>query len=384
MDIIQKRDQMALTDGLTYLNHASVGPLPKESLKTINKENLVQAEVGERKIDYEAIDKLWGELRDRIANLLRGKKDGVTITTNTASGLHVVADTIQSNITTKSNFVIPESEFVTNSYCWQQLANRYHIELRTVPLSGKDQIISLENWEKQIDDNTVLVAVSHVQFSTGFRSELQAISSIAHQHDSYMVVDAIQGLGVVPFDVQKSNVDFVAAAGYKWLLSPYGTGLLYCKPEILEDMESILVGWFSTPRYKTLIHNTFQPWKDARKFQQSMINPAYNAFSESLKLILEWEPQQTYNHVIGLLDHFIDEINDMNGFKVSSSLESEHRSGILSVICDKKIETLRDYLEKENITIAIREKGIRVSPHAYNSIEEIDKLLTALKTWYNL
>lgn len=370
---------MMLEEGLVYLNHASVGPLPIDAKREYDKEINIQATVGEKKIDYEAIEDLWTKLRNNIAKLVNGSKEGVTITTNTGSGLHLVADGLHHKFKKGQNIIIPDIEFVTNSYVWQELAKRYQIELRTIP--SKNNIISLDSWDKTIDDNTILIALSHVQFSNGYRSDLKQISEIAHDHGAYVTVDAIQSLGVVPFDVKYFDVDFVAAAGYKWLLGPYGTGLFYTKPELVEELDSILVGWFSTQNYKELAHQPFKPWKDARKFQQTMINPAMNAFNASLEVILNWEVKKSFEKVIYLQDLLIEEVEKLNDLTIGSSLKKDTRSGILKIDGKFDMKPLVSYLGSQDIIVAYRDRGIRVSPHAYNSKEDIQKLLNSIQNW---
>ena len=374
------KNEMMLDKDLIYLNHASVGPLPVKAKKIYEEGILVQARVGEKKIDYASIELLWENLRNNVARLVRGDKEGVTITTNTASGLHIIADGLQSQYKFgKQNIVIPDIEFVTNSYCWQELAKRYSLELRTV--SSRENRIELKNYEKLIDDNTILVVLSHVQFSNGYRSDLKEIARIAHEHGSFVSIDAIQSLGIVPFDVKDYDVDFVSAAGYKWLLGPYGTGVFYTKPEHVEILDSILVGWFSTPNYKELAHQEFKPWNDARKFQQTMINPAMDALNASLETVLKWDVKRSYEHVISLLDILIDEISQFENFSIGSSLLPNERSGIVKINSSNDLQSAVTYLGTKNITVSYREGGIRVSPHAYNTKEDILRLIGELKTW---
>jgi selenocysteine lyase/cysteine desulfurase len=368
--------EMDLEDGLVYLNNASIGPLPRKSLDMLNEKNLEQARIAEKKIDYRSINQLWDSLRTNVSTLLGGKKEGVTITKSTASALHIVADSLHPRIKKGQNIVMPDSEFVTNSYVWQQLAKRYSLEMRYVPTENNR--IDISSWEKMVDDNTLLCSLSSVQFSSGFRSDLSAIAGIAHDHGALLSVDAIQQLGAVPFDVR--DVDFVSAAGYKWLLGPQGTGLFYVNPEIIEEIDSILVGWFSSMDYSTLGHTPFIPFNDARKFQLSMIDPTYNAFDESLKTILGWGVSETYSWIIKLQDYLIDELSNLDGYSVLSSLEAGERSGIIILKTDEHEEKVK-YLAGKNITVSVRGGGLRVSPHRYNTKEDIDKLVESLKSF---
>ncbi|MHA2504204.1 MAG: aminotransferase class V-fold PLP-dependent enzyme, partial [Candidatus Kariarchaeaceae archaeon] len=243
------KDEMMVDPEITYVNHASIGPLPRATHDIVTRGFSTQARIGERKIDYGEIDELWESITTNTARMLHGNPSGVAITNNTAMGFHIVADGLFSHFSQGSslkgsNVVIPEIEFVTNSYVWQQLAQRFNIEFRTVPtIDGR---LPPEAFEPYIDDRTLLVSLSFVQFSNGFRADLRGISELAHNHGAHVVVDAIQGLGAVPLDVKRTDVDFVAAAGYKWLLGPLGSGIFYGKPELVQDMESLLVGWFSS------------------------------------------------------------------------------------------------------------------------------------------
>jgi selenocysteine lyase/cysteine desulfurase len=111
----------------------------------------------------------------------------------------------------------------------------------------------LEDVEKAVDDKTVAVAVSHVEYANGFRNDLKALSQIAHEHGAYLIVDAIQSAGAIPIDVKKDDVDFLATACYKWLLSPPGAGYLYVKEELIEKFERpLLVGQASNRKFLTL------------------------------------------------------------------------------------------------------------------------------------
>ncbi|MHA2278720.1 MAG: kynureninase/PvdN C-terminal domain-containing protein, partial [Candidatus Kariarchaeaceae archaeon] len=141
------------------------------------------------------------------------------------------------------------------------------------------------------------------------------------------------------------------------------------------------VGWFSTPNYQNLSHNSFVPWNDGRKFQQSMINPVLNAFNESLHQIISWDVEKTYSSIIKLQNRLIDGIQDHSDFHVESSLEPNTRSGIIKIGCTNNAKEIVDYLGKEKITVSYRDGGIRVSPHAYNDFDDIDKLVDVLTSW---
>ncbi len=362
---------MNIGEGVTYLNHASIGPLPKITLEIITKTYNDQSQLGEGSINIDEMLELWNTFRENVATLLHGSKDGVTVTSNTASGLHIVADGLHKRYQEGKNIVITEMEFSTNSYCWQKVTNRYGMDLKIIPT--RNNRLLFEDWENIINDQTVLASLSHVQFSNGFRTDLAEISKLAHDHNALVLVDAIQSLGVVPFDIEKSGVDFVSTGGYKWLLGPYNIGFLYSKPEHLELLDTVLVGWFSSKEFYNMSHNPFNPWDDARRFQQSpMAN--INAFNASVEVILEWDVNKTYDHVIGLNDYLIKKISDTD-LTLSSSLVTGTRSGIIKLNTHVDALKLVNYLKKKKTIIAFRDGGIRISPHRHNTKDDIDILI---------
>ncbi|MHA2249136.1 MAG: aminotransferase class V-fold PLP-dependent enzyme [Candidatus Kariarchaeaceae archaeon] len=370
-------DQMNVDADLAYLNHAAIGPTPKKTLEILQEIYSNQSRAGGAATNFEEFIELWDKVRGNIARLVRCDKEGVAITSNTASALHIVADGLHHYYKEGDNIVITDSEFTTNSYVWQKVANRYKMNLHSVPV--RDNQLLFEDWENLIDNRTSLVSLSHVQFSNGFRSDLEQISKLAHDHGAYVVSDTIQSLGVVPFDFEKSGVDFIASGGYKWLLGPYSIGFFCTKPEHIDVLDTILVGWFSSKEYLKMSHNMYEPWGDARRFQQSpIIN--MRALNASVETILSWDVSKTFSHVKSLHDHLIKEIADLD-FTVSTCLMSENRSGILKIETTGDAKEIVEFLKENQIIVAYRDRGIRIAPHAYNTKEDIDKLVNGLRLW---
>ena len=193
--------------------------------------------------DFFNLEPFINEFNDEATKLINGKQGGVTFTFNTSTGLHIIADGLHSEYSGQKNIVISSTEFASNSYVWQKLCKRYLMELREVPFRNGNYME--QDWERLIDDNTVLVAVSHVQFSTGFRSNLKFLSELCKKHGAYLAVDIIQSAGIVPIDVQRDEVDFVCVAAYKWLTGPFGCGFMYASPDAREKLDSKLLSWFS-------------------------------------------------------------------------------------------------------------------------------------------
>ncbi len=238
--------------------------------------------------------------------------------------------------------------------------------------------ILLDDMEKTIDDKTVAVAISHVEYTNGFRHNLRVLSEIAHEHGAYLIVDAIQSVGAMHVDVRRDDVDFLTAACYKWLLSPSGAGYLYVKEDLIEKLEPPLVGWASVEQK---IFDTADFWdiwnmklsKTASRFEAG--SPSFISFvgaKEAMKLLIGFGVESVTKRIMKLTSHLIDTIKDL-GLELQTPEEQQYRSGIVNFKIRKPQEVaLR--LGAKGIVVSARDHGIRVSPHFYNTEEEIETL----------
>ncbi len=364
-------------EGYTYLNHASIGPMPKSTLKIVSEFSNNHSKMGSNFIAFDQLDVYWERIMSTYSKLINGKPEGITMTSNTASGLHLVADGLNDQYRSGQNIVLTELEFTTNSYMWQKIAKRHSLELRVIPF--RENNFLEEDITRLIDDNTILTTISYVQYSNGYRADLDYIGNLVHDHGGYLCVDAIQGLGVVPLDISNTPIDFLATGGYKWLLGPMGTGFFYTRPEHLDLLDTVLVGWFATPTYHKMSHNEYHPWDDARRFQQSF-NMNHLALENSVSMLMDWGIQNNYNHITSLIDYLVDQI-DVPGITVDSNLEDKHRSGILKINVEKDSVELVNYLKDQGIVVAPRAGAVRISPHAHNTKDEIDYLIYSIEKW---
>jgi len=196
------------------------------------------------------------------------------------------------------------------------------------------------------------------------------------------IVDGIQGVGALELDVRKCGIDVLASGGQKWLLSPFGTGFLYCSPTAREVLFTAFPGWLSAKGMdktgRSVLGHPFELVEDSRRFEIGTLSYQDMAgFRESLRLILAVGVGNIQAHILGLLDELIAELRQLP-VEIRSVLEPAHRSGIVSFGC-RNASVLRQELEKEGIIVAEREGGIRVSPHLYNTSGEIATLCAALR-----
>jgi selenocysteine lyase/cysteine desulfurase len=214
---------------------------------------------------------------------------------------------------------------------------------------------------------------------------LRALSEIAHKHGAYLIVDAIQSAGAIPIDVKRDDVDFLATACYKWLLSPPGAGYLYVKEELIEKFEPPFVGWASV---KPEVFETIDFWdiwslrlsETASRFEVG--SPGFISLmgaAEALKMLLNFDTKNIEERILKLTGHVIEAIKNL-GLEIFTPEEKKYRSGIVLFKIHKPQELVTK-LRQKGIVVSARAHGIRVSPHFYNTEDEIERLIEEVKKW---
>jgi selenocysteine lyase/cysteine desulfurase len=315
--------------------------------------------------------------KEEFGKLVNASVDEVALVGNTSIGINIAA----SALSTKrgSKVVTTDLEYPSATYPFL----RKSLDLKVDFVKNVDGKIHLEDIEKAVDDSTSAVVISQVEYSNGFRHDVRAVSEIAHAHGAYLIVDAIQACGAVGVDVKRDGIDFLATACYKWLLGPLGAGYLYVKRDLIEQLEPPMTGWASADQ---AIFNTTDFW-DNWKMPYALTASRFEAGSpsvvshigarEAIKLLLNQGMENVERRILKITDYLIERLSDA-GFKLQTPLEPRYRSGIVNFEVRNPQKTA-EALKKRNIVISQRANGIRVSPHFYNTEEEIDRLIEAVK-----
>jgi len=371
------RENFPVTKKAIYLNHAAIGPSPNPVSNEVQKWMVHHKSYGDMYFSplnqmYEAID----EDRKKIGNLINAKysEEEIAFTYNTSYGLAAIAEAIDWK--EGDSIILNTLEYTSNSYTYQALAKKNKLKLKVI--NHVDGQLSLEQYKEVLDQSSRLVAISHVQFSNGFRTDLKELSSLVHDTGAEIIVDGIQSLGAVPLDVQNTDIDYLAAGGYKWLLGPLGTGFLYIKKELTENLNPSFIGSMSDAVPMNLSHHNYQPGPAVKRFQASL-GPASYLIAIAAEFLTNVGIENIFKHIIFLNDFIIEFVNDRPSFELNSPVDSlSTRSGIINFSCPNAevIVTKLRKLEKP-IAVSYREGGIRISPHCYNIKSEIQ---TCLKT----
>jgi cysteine desulfurase/selenocysteine lyase len=374
MDNAQKiRAQFPVTKSKVFLNHAAQSPLPVPVVKAMNKYASEFSNSGTASIDRKDDGKAC------FARLVGARAGEIALIENTSVGLNIAANAI--DYPPGSKIVTTDLEYPSVVYPWL----RKSLGLRVQYVKNVDGKILLDDMEKAVDDKTAAVAISHVEYTNGFRNDLRILSEIVHEHGAYLIVDAIQSAGTMQLEVQRDEVDFLMAACYKWLLSPQGAAYLYVRDELIEKLEPPFVGWASVKQETFDTADFYDIWnlnlsKTASRFEVG--SPCVISLvgaTEAMRMLLQFGIENVRKRIMKLTDHLIGAIEDL-GLKLQTPKERQFRSGIVNFKIHRP-QKLVEKLEKKGIIVSARANGIRVSPHFYNTEAEIDKLMKETKRW---
>ena len=363
-----------------FFNHAAVAPLTAAASAALRR-FADQAET----VAY--IDTGWyrdiSALRETIAKLINATKEEVAFVKNTSDGLAIVASGVDWS--RDDRIVTTGVEYPANVYPWMEVARSHGAELVMVPEEdGPDgcRHVPLEKILEAADHpRTRMVTLSHVEYASGQRHDLEKVGALCRAQGSLFCVDAIQSLGVLPVDVKSMHIDYLSAGGHKWLLGPEGTGVFYCRRELLEHTRPPLIGWMNVadPLNYGNYDNTLRG--DARRYEPGSYNVAgLLGLKASVDLLTRIGVQPQANRLRALTDHLIKGITS-KGYRLISPRDGESWSGIVSFVASDPTlhRDIWQHLRQHHRTeIAVRENRLRCSPHFYNTDEQIDRLVERL------
>jgi selenocysteine lyase/cysteine desulfurase len=363
-----------ITERFVYLNHAAVSPPPTTTVAAVEAQLRDVHQNGS--INFRSWISVKERARALLAQLLGAKADQVAFVRNTSDALSTVANGLTWKAT--DNIVTFRREFPSNIYPWLRIRDEFGIEVRMC--EERDGRVDLEELESLVDQNTRLIAISHVQFASGFRSDLERLGGVARRHDALLIVDVIQSLGVVPLGVEAELVDVAAGAGHKWLLTPEGVGYLYLSDRARERIQPTLVGWVSVPDPEDYL-NFEQGWNRGTLAWETGTGPAalIHGFAASLDLLTQQGPANIARYLEELTDYLCDRVRS-KPYEVVSSRAPGEKSQIVCVRHTASLTPMDLYaaLKRQNIITAPRNDRLRIAPHLYNTPAEIDRLVESL------
>jgi len=368
-------EEFPLLKRCAYLNTASEGILPLRSLGAAV--DYLKARRTEGRGGPEGDRLLERGLRSSLAALIGADEDEVALSVNTSFGINLAA--LAAARKPGVNVLLAAGEFPANVYPWLNLRER-GLEIRFV--ERREGPPGRADFEKHMDRKTAAVAISFVDFKNGGRADLAELASLCHANGSVLVVDGTQGVGVVPLEVHDLQIDFLACGGPKWLLSPKGTGFLYCARRAREFIGHPLVGWTrmkgQDPDYYRLLDYRYSPVEDASGLEVGTLPlAAYAAMRESVDLLLALGRDSIWKRVEALRGLIVEGLKRL-AVEVVSPEDPAAGSGIVSFRARDPLALTRA-LEREGIKVSAREGVVRTSVHFYNREEDVERLLAALE-----
>ncbi len=369
-------EEFPLQPDISYLNHAAVSPWPSRTAAAITTFARENEQLGAS--HYPRWLEVEQHLRERLADLIGADSaTDIALLKNTSEALSVVAHGIQWRA--GENIVGIHRDFPSNRIVWESLADQ-QVSFTPVDILTTDQ--PEQALMAACDRHTRLLAVSSVHYATGLRLDLEMLGDFCQQRQILFCVDAIQSLGVIPFDLKRIKADFVAADGHKWMLGPEGLALFYCRPELREQLRLHQFGWHMLESPADFDQLEWQASHTASRFECGSPNMlGIHGLEASLSLLEQFGQQQTLMYTINNILYLIDLLSNIDSIEFISKTDSKDRlSGILSFrVAGMDSQHIYQQLMQRKVVCACRGGGIRFSPHFYTSKEQMNQACQVLE-----
>ncbi|MBI3999497.1 MAG: aminotransferase class V-fold PLP-dependent enzyme [Candidatus Omnitrophica bacterium] len=358
------RRDFPITKRFTYLDHASASPMPRP---------VYEATLRYYKELSGFADFSWNrwiarreEVRQKIAQFIGARPEEITFTSSTSHGMNLTAELIANQGGVLTNLL----EFPATTVPW------IHRGAKLKFIEPEDGVISIDRLKQSLTAKIKTILTSFVQFQNGFRQDLEAVGKI--KGNRFFVVNATQGFGYLPIDVERAKVDFLATNSYKWLMAGYGGGILYMNRKWICKFKPQSAGWRSVPHPEGF-DNRHAPLKqEASRYEYGCPPfPHIFAIGASLDYLSGIGFPQVWSRIESLTEFLIDQLRKYD-FEILSPLNPSFRSGIV-VFRVKNALKLTNQLLARRIYVSARGGGIRVAPHVYNTEADIENLMNVLK-----
>jgi selenocysteine lyase/cysteine desulfurase len=366
------RHRFPILERLTYVNSCSQGAL-SDDVRAAYQAYL--RDWDEQGAPWEYWVERAEAAREAFAKLIAAAPDEVAVTTSLSAGVSALFSGLRFE-GERTSIVISDFEFPTVG----QIAHAQELRGRRVVHvpEAADTTIPLEHFDAAIDERTALVAVTHVCYRNGSRVDVEGVARLAHERGALVLVDAYQAAGAIPIDVRALDVDFLAAGTVKYLLGSAGLAFLYCRSDLVESIRPTSTGWFADEDIFQMDIKDYSPSATARRFEFGT-PPIPNIYAglAGIELVEEIGVAATEEHVRGLTTQLIEGIDDLGGRVVTP--RDPDRRGPLVAVASTDEHALVAALEPDGVVTSSRDGNLRVSFHGYNSTEDVEALLAALR-----
>jgi kynureninase len=373
-DLLRYRAEFPILERTTYMISNSLGAMPRGVYDSVREYCDVWAGRGVRAWE----EQWWGmarEVGDAVGVLMNAPSGSVSVQPNVTSSQAVVASCFDFG-ERRNKVVYSDMNFPSIMYFWE--AQKAH-GARVHMVSTDDGVhVPTERMLDAIDEETLLVPISHVVFRSSFIKDVKAIIEKAHRVGALVVVDAFQSLGSVPLDVQALDADFATGGTLKWLCGGPGTAYLYVRPDLAAKLKPSLTGWFAHENPFAFEIGPNKYGEPPYRFMQGTSNvPGYHAAMPGLKIIREAGVERIRQKSKKMTARLID-LADQRGWKVNAPRDPERRGGTVAIDMPNAQEVCRELLRRDVLVDYRPRAGVRFSPHFYNTMEEIDRAIATV------
>jgi selenocysteine lyase/cysteine desulfurase len=363
------------TADTVYLNNASIGPIPERTRRALDQ--FTAKRTAPHLLPDRDLQGMLQVARELVADLINAEPGEIALAVNTGFGLSLAANAL--DLSPGDIILVSDREFPANMYPWLMQKRRgVEVEVARCTPEGwpdEDYLVS-----RLTDPRIKVLAVSFVQFSNGYRVDLGRLGAACRANGTYLVVDAIQGIGNSVLDVKETPVDILACGGQKYLLSPWGSGFVHVRRELVARLEPAVTGWMAfegTDDFSRLTEYNPTFRSDARRFE--LITLPFQDFygmSESLRMLLELGIRDIAEFTRALHEPVLRWADD-RGIRIASPRDDAHRSAIVCVAPPKPVDAFHA-LKRAHVVCSLREGAIRLAPHCFNTMEEMEKVVEVL------
>jgi selenocysteine lyase/cysteine desulfurase len=376
--IIDYRQEWFEIEDATYLNLAAQSPMPKVAHRA------VQTAIEWKKFPHRITDAAYfdvpNRIRDSIAKLIGGQPEEVALTTGASTGMSAVA----YGLTWKpgDEILTAKGEFPLQYATWKPMEAREGIVMKVI--APRERFLTADDLLAAMTPRTRMVSVSLVRFDNAVLLDAARIAAACHAQGALLLLDVSQACGAIPMNVDALGADFMVCAGYKWLLSPYGTGFFWARNEHTDKMRPGPFYWAAAKgaeNFGSLSFEDPQPVRGARRWDMAETSNYFNfaAMDASVQFVLQLRPETVRAHNRKLIDLLFERL-PKDRCVPASPLDSAYRGpyGCFTARTPERTAELYQKLVKQNIIVSLREGNIRVSPHLYNTEQDIDRLIAAI------
>ncbi|MFL6037650.1 MAG: aminotransferase class V-fold PLP-dependent enzyme [Gaiellaceae bacterium] len=357
------RHRFPIFEQRVYINSCSQGAL-SDAVRASYEQYLADWD------EYGAPWEYWVErqeaARGAFAGLVNAGPDEIAVTTSLSAGVSALASGLR--FARRSKVVLTDWEFPTIGQIWHAQEARGARVVHVQP--------ELEEFDRAIDDDTLIVAITHVCYRNGAMVDVPKVVELAHERGALVLLDAFQSVGSLPVDVQALGVDFLGAGVLKYLLGSAGLGFFYCRRELVDRVWPTQTGWFADENIFAMDHTDYSPAHTAARFQSGTPPvPAIYAGIAGIDLMHEIGIAETREHVNALSAHFVEGLDELD----ATLATPRELHGALMCVKSTDSKALVEALDHDGIVTSERDGNLRVSAHCYNTREDVDVVLAALR-----